>query len=518
MPDATFATTKEQMIRRVISSLNSHGYSEDETRKRQFTDGLRKLMGGLITWNADIFVVNSNGTVLVGDVQMPEERRAQFIPAVMEQAVPKILSNFGPVSPVLFISVGGVLQPSTIQNAAKLGISVDAIDPAGAIHRILEPLTVCQTFAASPDERQTIQDQRSSGWVIPRVLVQQLSSVNNLEYSNTLQQFATDYFSAAIPVRLSVQYKLACKCIENIFRITYGLDPCCESIRGSMDLQKMARIKGETRDHFLHTFQTFLMGAIVLNNYIGSSSSPFVLCNRYPRMDLPWLIASIFHDYGFDYANLESCLPTTIGEFRYIPRMNLRFSPLLNSFYDFQRNDGDLDNWQPDSYQVQSHGLEHILFNAAIEKSSQTTGERLRAIHAVISAHEIIRLEEKVSVSRPNLKSEFINSALSASMHDKTLWTELFSQSIFPISARRFPLFYLLVLCDTLAEGGRPKTIKVTQQDAVLARFNVQNDTVGCAVWFSEPERACVMNFWASFVQNRCFTNPFLNLDCRSLS
>jgi hypothetical protein len=341
--------------------------------------------------------------------------------------------------------------------------------------------------------------------------------MNNLEYSNILHQFATDYFGASTPVGLSVQYKLACKCIENIFK-TAGLDPCCESIRGSKDLQKLARIKGETRDHFLHAFQTFLMGVVILDKYVGLRNSPFVLCSRYPRMDLPWLIASIFHDYGFDLVNLESCLPTTIAEFRYVSRMNLRSSPVLNSFYDFQKNDGDLDSWNPDSYQVRSHDLEHILFNAAIEKSLQATGERLRAIHSVVSAHEIVRLEEKVSSSRPNLKPEFISSALSASMHDKILWTELFSHSIFPMDARRFPLFYLLVLCDTLAEAGRPKATRVTQQDAVLTSFNVQNDTIDCAIWFLEPERAFIMNFWSSFVKNRCFTNPFLNLDCRSLS
>lgn len=506
------------MIRRVILSLNSQGYSEDETRKKQFADGLRKLMGGLITWNPDILVVDVNGNALVGDVQLPEERRTQFVPVTMEQAIPKMDSNFGPILPVLFIVMGGVLSADTIKNTARLGITVDAIDLAGSIHTILDPSTVCQAQTPSLDEREIIENQRGSGWLVPRVLVQQLRNITNLEYSRNLQQFAEDYFSASAPAKLSVQYKLACRCIEDIFRMTYDLDSCCESIRGTKDLQKMARIKGETRDHFLHAFQTFLMGSIILSKHLESSSSPFILCTRYQRMDLPWLITSIFHDYGFDYANLESCLPTTTGEFLYVPRKNLRYSPRINSLYDFQKNDGDLDDWQPDRYLVHSHDLEHILFNAAVEKYSQATGERLRVIHSVISAHEIAQLEEKVSANRPSLKSEFIASALSASMHDKVLWTELFSHSIFPIDAKSFPLLYLLVFCDTLAEAGRPKTIRVTQQDAVLACFNVQNGNIDCAVWFSEPERACIMNFWSNFVQTRCFTNPFLSLNCRSLS
>jgi len=517
MSTTEFVVTKEQAIKKVSSSLVAKGYREDEVAKRQFIDRLRNLISGITTWNPDIFLVHKNGQLLVGDVQLPEERQAHYIPAAMEQAVPRITSNVGSVDVVLYIPMGGVPETHAIRNAAKLNICIEAIDQAGVIHRILEPSTVCNSSKANSEEKKAIESQRASGWFIPQVLVQKLSSLRNLEYSSQLQQFAADYFRAATPVRLSVQYKLASQCIENIIKSKYRLDLCCEPLRISKDLQRMARRKGESRDHFLHAFQTFLMGALILDNYAGSSNSPFVLCNRYPRMDLPWLLASIFHDFGFDLAHLESCLGITIGEFRYIPRGNLAYSNLLNSFYNYQKNDGDVDNWNPDTYSPNNSDLGRILFNAAIERSAKVTLERLRVNHGVLSAHEIISIEERLRSQMPGLLPTFASSALSASMHDKKLWAEMFSKSIFPVEASRFPLLYLLVLCDTLAEAGRPWTMKVEQKDAVLTRFDLENNVINYTVWFLEPERACTMNFWTHFVQERCFTHAPLSLDCNCL-
>ncbi|MCJ7561187.1 hypothetical protein MUO79_11340 [Candidatus Bathyarchaeota archaeon] len=434
----------------------------------------------------------------------------------MEKAVPKLsLGSFGSVSTILYIPLGGILTPEAIQVATKLGISVDTINHSGAPQRLLDPHTVKQTFQANKAEARAIQHQKASGWLIPHVLIKELQGLQNLEYSDRLRQFALDFFNLPTPVRISTQYKLACQCVEDIFKSTYDVGQCCESLRTSRDLEKMARLKGETRDHFLHEFQTFLMGAIVLDK-LGSNSSPFVLSRRHPRADLSWLIASIFHDYGFDLVNLESCIPGSISEFRYIPLVNTHYPPLLNSLYEFRKNGGDVDDWNPNVYPVQSNILENILFNAAIEKSLSAS-ERIRANHGVISAYEIIRHAHLLAKCKPYTYPVFITSALSASLHDKKIWKKLFSGAIFPIDATRFPILYLLVLCDTIAEGGRPKTTNVKQQDAVLANFQVRNNSIYCGVWFAESENAYVMNFWSQFIQKACFTNGFLRLNCKSL-
>lgn len=397
-----------------------------------------------------------------------------------------------------------------------MNLSIEAIDQYGVIHKILDPSTMCQPYQKSEQENQAIRLQKASGWAIPRVLVEKLSNIRNLEYSSHLQQFAADYLEAKTPIRLSTQYKLAYQCIADIFKY-YDLDVCCDCLQLSKDLQKMARRKGESRDHFLHQFQTFLIGALVLDN-CGGPSSPFVLCERYRRMDLPWLLASVFHDFGFDLANLESCLDIgRIGGFRFEPHGNIRYSAVLNSLYDFQINNGDIDGWNPDSYSVKSSDLGHILFDAAKEKSSRSTGKKLGANHGVLSAHELIDLGDQLEKSKPNLVPFFSASALCVSMHDKYLWADLFSNSILPIDASRFPLSYLLILSDTLAEAGRPKTTTSGEQDVVLVSFNVQVNVISSAIWFREVEKAYTMNFWLRFVQEKCFTNTFLKLECKCL-
>lgn len=114
MPKTEYVDKKEQFIERVSSILIAQGFSENNERKKQFLDRLRtlmstttKLLNTRITWNPDIFLVRDDGTLLLADVQLLEERRPQFIPIVMEQAVPKIISNFGSVKTVLYIPMGG---------------------------------------------------------------------------------------------------------------------------------------------------------------------------------------------------------------------------------------------------------------------------------------------------------------------------------------------------------------------------------------------------------------------------
>lgn len=516
MSSTEFTSRKEQIIERISQNLIAKGYSKDRSRKEQFVDTLRNLLRAKTTWNPDIFLVHPRRPILIADVQLLEERQNQYIPVAMEQAVPNLGSDFGPIEVVLFIPIGGDLDPITIQKATALNVVVNAIDSTGVIHRILDAPTVCRTYKAKRNEQQVVKSQQTSRWVIPQVLVQKLNTLRNLEYLSQLQQFASDYFDASTPIHLSTQYKLASQCIENIFEF-YDLDPCCRPLRISKDLQKIARRKGESRDHFLHQFQTFLMGALILDSYVGSTSSPLILCKRYPRLDLPWLIASIFHDFGFDLANLDSSLDIVIGELRYESRGNLHYSTLLNSFHDFKNSNGDLDDWNPDSYIVQNTNLTDILFRAAIEKSARKTGKRLRANHGVLSAHKIVNLLEQLVEQAPSLVPVFMSSALSVSMHDKKIWAELFANSILPIDASKFPLLHLLILCDTLAEAGRPKSVNTGQQDAILTGFDLKNNIVCGSIWFSEPQRAYTMNFWAHFVQEKCFTNTFLKLKCRSL-
>jgi len=516
MTDTAYVVEKGQLIEKVLSVLSGRGYSKNEDRTTQFVDRLKNLLNSNVAWNPDIFLVHDNGGILAADVQLLEERQPQYVPVAMEIAVPKMDSSLGPVEVVLYMPMGGVLEPPTIQKAVSLNINVDVIDNAGIIHRLLDPSTIAQINSATDEERNVVKAQVNSGWVIPKVLVEKLQDVTKLEYANCLQQFAKVYTSYSMPIKLSVQYKLAYECVESIFK-SYGLDICCRSIRVTRELEKMAREKGKSRDHFLHEFQTFLIGALILDKFKGIPTSPFALCNRYPMMDLPWLIASIFHDYGYDLANLEFCIDTSICEFKPESKVNLRCSTLLNSLYDFQKNNRDVDRWNPDTYDATSSDFEKILFRSALEKSATKTGKRLRANHGVLSAHEITNLGESLSSQNPLLKPIFLSSALSASMHDKLIWAELFSNSIFPLDAARFQLVYLLILCDTLAEAGRPRKASTKEQDAVLASFNVQNNVIYSSVWFSERERALTMNFWSRFVQEKCFTNPFLKLDCRSL-
>jgi len=515
MSTTEFVAKKEQMIQDVKRLLIGQGYFENENSRKRFSGRLRTLLGGKTTWNPDIFLVNRASGTIAADVQLCEEGRFQFIPAAMEQAAPKILSNFKTVIVALFIPIGSNIKPSTIQIAAKLKITVEVIGQRNILHRILDPITVSRIYKANTRQTAIVRLQKNSGWLIPRVLVTKLKTTRNLEYSAILREFAREYFRTKTPVSMSAQYKLVTQYVEKMLSL-YGLNHCCDKLQISKELQKLARLRGESRDHFLHEFQTFLIGALILDNCRRLKLPHFSLCARCQKMDLPWLLASIFHDFGVDIANLDSSLNIGIATFPYVSKGNARFSAVLNSFYDFRANHDDLDQWNLDQYTPTCFNLQQLLFIAATERITRM-GERIRVNHGVVSAHQLLEFEEHLSKPMNAQKPIFASSAFSAALHDKALWSELFSQSVLPIDASKFPLFYLLVLSDNLAEAGRPKTKTVQGQDAVLASFRIQGSAIYLSIWFADPERASIMNFWTSFTQERCFTKPFLTFNCKSI-
>jgi len=224
------------------------------------------------------------------------------------------------------------------------------------------------------------------------------------------------------------------------------------------------------------------------------------------------LLASIFHDYGSTISDIESCINTGIGKFSFKPSTNLASSTFLNSFYEYSVNQADPDNWDPETFIANSTEMQRILFSAVAAVSGSRYG--IKPNHGVLSSYKILELAKVLLDERPHLKPVFYSSALSASMHDKALWYDFFVNDVFPLDARKFPLTYLLILCDTIAEVGRPKTTETSLMDA-LVKFDVNGSNVNYSVWFRKADRGYLMKFWSKFVNEFCFVNPILTLNCK---
>jgi hypothetical protein len=515
MASVSFSAGKQNLIQQITDALALQGYTDNPTKRKSFISRLRALTGSKTVWNPDIFLMGRNNTILIADTQMIEEGHSQYISDIMEQAVPSIRSILRSPKIALFVPLGGILDPDTIQKAVALDVTVASMD-RGAVHEVLQPSSISQVHRATRRQRQEVARYQTSGRILPEVLVSKVERIRSVAYSENLRRFSGKYSHTPKTVTLNVQYDLALRCVEGILR-QYNLQDWCRHLDISMGLDKMARLKGELRDHFLHQFQTFLMGSIILNeaNSHKTNMPSFRLSNTHQELDLPWLITSIFHDYGYGIAHIESCVDPGICGYRIETRNNSRYSAMLNSFFDCARNGKDIDTWNPDSYAFENADLEGALFNAALDRTTGHRRERKRPNHGVLSAHKILSMGEPIIEQEPDLRPILLSSALSVAIHDKDLWAELFSKSVLPFDATRFPLSYLLTLCDTLAEAGRPRTENTSHQDDALLDFSIDGHNLDCQIWFAEPRRALTMNYWADFVQRRCFQNALLNIDLK---
>jgi hypothetical protein len=119
MSRTAFLIEKDEAIAKILSALAPQGYRERKKRKKQFVQNLRGLLGRKTAWNPDVFLVNRGGEILLADVQLPEKEPNQYLPAAMEQAIPRISPSIGPLKIALFTPIGTVLDQSTIVKAAK---------------------------------------------------------------------------------------------------------------------------------------------------------------------------------------------------------------------------------------------------------------------------------------------------------------------------------------------------------------------------------------------------------------
>lgn len=477
-----------------------------------FVNSLRVSSGSELTWNPDIFLVDTNKDFLAADVQILEGGVPQYIPSIMQEAVHRMNSVPSSGKTMLFIPIGGILGTELIEKAVALNITIGSIDRLGVIHDILIPSLIKRVMNSSKTTKRKVRKHQKLGRIMSEALVKRAGNIRNLAYSKYLKRFALAYFAVPTPVSLNVQYGLAFHCIAGILKM-YNLKDWSKHLDISKQLEKMARLKGEVRDHFLHQFQTFLIGAIILDDAMSHASirKSLRLSNRCPRLDLPWLLTSIFHDYGYSLTHIDSCIDPGPFRFTVVSSENSRYSAILNSFYDCVKNKEDVDCWDENSHRFRNTDLQGVLFNAALERKVTYGPERKPPNHGIVSAHKIMDLAEKTRDQEPAIWPVAMSCALSAAVHDRDLWAELFAKNIFPIDALRFPLIYLLVLCDTLAEAGRPKTADTHHQDEVLLSFDVNNGSVEYKIWFAKPEGAYTMNYLANFLQQICFTNALLN-------
>lgn len=302
-------------------------------------------------------------------------------------------------------------------------------------------------------------------------LLQKILKLKKISYRNYLYQKITEHLS--YKGYKSDEYdfvqEVFSKLWEDSIRIPYSdflkkFDPALQHVF----VEKTMADKKAYRDHYIHQFQVFLSGLVIMDILYDDFSS------KYQEPEICWLITSSFHDMAYPVQRYDEWSDEFfknifgVGE---MGRLELRSKFIDNSFLTCVSRlltrlcsvflEEDLTG---DWYTSKSN-LIHCLYQEVTEAKN----------HCILSSVSLLKMVEEQYRDEIDLKGLgfddvfdkiIIPSALSIAIHDKYLWRKLKDEGKWQSQGERCPLpllkyktdplTFLLIFCDAIQEWGRP--------------------------------------------------------------
>jgi hypothetical protein len=320
-------------------------------------------------------------------------------------------------------------------------------------------------FTKNPGRRKRVQDALKAIWGITRD-----DPVEKV--SLCFEDFWTKYASPKVAAIL--------KGFPKVERAYYGLE--LDEIAGA-----------RYRDHYIHMFNNFILGGLILSSFAKEYSNPDILKRVFQveqepdsvpfsakysaqeRLYFLWTLASSFHDVGIPVEHLSN-LPEGLNKyFPYFGQRILEFTVEQDASVACQMRDYfDLMSRMFDGGIITNAGV----YKLADEPHPYVFKALADAIgkkdHGIISALCLLRnIERSFLVDRGDkynlrnlgdfklyndyvLKHDVTRAALTIGLHN--LKPEDYPR-LFKIAFNKLPLTFLLILCDELQEYLRPEGI-----------------------------------------------------------
>ena len=286
---------------------------------------------------------------------------------------------------------------------------------------------------------------------ISLLLIDKLCELKNIAHKKILIKLASEYRRETRD-----DYQIALETIKDLWRNVSEI----EYPEIQRQLEDILLHDTEYRDHFLHQFQVFLLGAYIIDKLYDKEKEYIEHLNRsYKcRVEKAWLLASTYHDFNYSIQKydfwskefLDQSLNTT-GKDR-LSSLNLDAAFIKESFL------------LKTTEVCKALGLEmnHIVTNFFYEQA--TTKKN----HGLLSALSLLKLFENSAKKKIN-HSALIQAALAITLHDEHIW-KVFSgrddgekwssnfakkKYLENLNFQKLPLGFLLVFCDTVQEWGR---------------------------------------------------------------
>ena len=312
------------------------------------------------------------------------------------------------------------------------------------------------------------------------LLINRLHEIRNLQYSENLSQLAVDYRKAA-----KADYEIASDTIQSLWNSRLETD-----YPEMRNFEAVLQLDPKYRDHFLHQFQVFLLGALIIDKLYNTAPIQEFKKSSGTALEDVWLAASTYHDFNYPIQKCEGWMTdffqqNLLVSDKELVTLKLEKVVVTDEFLSKMQNLCTAIGCAFDDCV-----LRFILERAAIQRDHAVLGAltflkkfqsntRLTTIAAGHAALSILLHYE------PNWQC-FCGNKSDEHMPD---WEREFSNKrlIPKLTFDRLPLAFLLTFCDAAQEWGRVggdyevtrpelEAIEIDQQ-RILIHISVEDDT-----------------------------------------
>jgi hypothetical protein len=310
---------------------------------------------------------------------------------------------------------------------------------------------------------------------IPKVLVDMLDSLKNIECRSILNVFKSGYSEAKFGT-IEEEYTFIKDTICQLLDATFS-NPFKEGMEKAMLLAiAETNFSSAARERFIHPFQAFLLGSIIIDKFYESFKKWFSeeLCrSKNTDVEAAWLLASVFHDRSKPLMHLKKMIEYEEGEITTIeiPEKE-EYVSVLSSLQTHLSRGKTLESWKPKR-------TRNILSQILLEYADADN-------HGVKSSFSLLRHLQK-TFGKNAYNPGYVEAALAVALHDSQIHGPLLRNRIFPMDIALFPLPCLLLYCDAMEEWGRKTEY---DPEVRLVEIKIEDNTVHCEVAFDQNERA----------------------------
>ncbi len=311
-------------------------------------------------------------------------------------------------------------------------------------------------------------------------LINKVSKIEKLQYADNLASWAKEYRQEK-----REDYAIALETTKKLWdqRFQIGYPDVVK------DFEAVLRLNQNYRDHFLHVFQVFLLGAVIIDQlYDEQPIRDFERTTGSPIEDA-WLAASTYHDFGYVVQNSEEWIEKLFKQLLQVEdsipvSLNLEGVVVRDDFLSKLK-----DICSTINYNLDDNMVRFIFEKAVLERN-----------HAVLATLSFLnRFDNNGFITKPAIN----HASMAIFMHEESNWRVFCGRKdcknhwevmlarnpiMENLSFSTLPLAFLLAFCDTAQEWGR---VGRDYEKAKLELIDVNLSAQDISVWMKVKDDDC---------------------------